>query len=151
MRKSYTAAFKARIVQEVLKGEKTVAQLAAEYQLHPIRMYRWRDIALAGLPSLFTDQTTQAHAAQAAAHEREVQDSTRRLASSRRNSTGSKKVAVLSWAERLSVLDMPDPELSIRTQTALLGLNRTNRCYQPVAPSVDEVALKHQIDAIYTR
>lgn len=74
MRKSYTAAFKAQIVQEVLKEEKTVAQLAAEYQVHPNQIYRWREIALAGLPSLFADHTVQMQAAQTAAHEREVQD-----------------------------------------------------------------------------
>lgn len=73
MRKTYTAAFKAQIVQEVLKEEKTVAQLAAEHHLHPNQIYRWRDIALAGLPSLFADQTAQVQAAQAAAHEQEVQ------------------------------------------------------------------------------
>lgn len=51
--KSYAAAFKAQIIQEVLKEEQTVAQLAAEYQLHPHQIYRWRDIALAGLPLLY--------------------------------------------------------------------------------------------------
>ncbi len=74
MRKSYTAAFKAQIVQEVLKEEKTVAQLAAEYQLHPNQIYRWRDIALAGLPSLFVDQAAQLQAAKDVAHERQLQD-----------------------------------------------------------------------------
>lgn len=74
MRKSYSAAFKAQIVQAVLKEEKTVAQLVAEYHLHPNQIYRWRDIALAGLPSLFADQRAQLQAAQAAAHEREVQE-----------------------------------------------------------------------------
>jgi len=74
MRKSYSAAFKAQIVQEVLKEEKTVAQLAAEYQLHPNQIYRWRDLAMAGLPTLFADQTAQIQAAKDAAHEREVQD-----------------------------------------------------------------------------
>ncbi|HEY0735773.1 MAG TPA: transposase [Herpetosiphonaceae bacterium] len=73
MRKNYTAAFKAQIVQAVLKEEQTVAQLAAEYQVHPNQIYRWREIAIAGLPSLFADQTAQLQAAQAAAHEREVQ------------------------------------------------------------------------------
>lgn len=74
MRKSYSAAFKAQIVQAILKEEQTVAQLAAEYQLHPNQIYRWRDIALAGLPSLFADQSAQLQAAQAAAHEREMQE-----------------------------------------------------------------------------
>jgi transposase-like protein len=74
MRKADTAAFKAQIVQEVLQEEKTVAQRAAEHQLHPNQIYRWRDIALAGPPSLFADQTAQVHVAQALAHEREMQE-----------------------------------------------------------------------------
>jgi putative transposase len=49
------------------------------------------------------------------------------------------------------LLNEADPDLSIRSQTALLGLNRTSLYYRPVAPSSEEVALKHQIDAIYTR
>lgn len=73
MRKTYTAAFKAQIVQEVLKEEKTVAQLAAEHQLHPNQIYRWRDLVLAGLPSLFADQNAQVQVAKDAAHERELQ------------------------------------------------------------------------------
>ena len=53
MRKQYTAAFKARVVQEVLKEEKTVAQIAAEYGVDPKQLkYRGR-LALEGLPRLF--------------------------------------------------------------------------------------------------
>ncbi len=74
MSKSYTATFKAQIVQEVLNEETIVAQLAAEYPLHPNQISRWREIALAGLPNVFVDQRAQVHAAQAAAHEREGQE-----------------------------------------------------------------------------
>jgi len=35
MRKQYSAAFKARVVQELLKEEKTLAQIAAAYEVHP--------------------------------------------------------------------------------------------------------------------
>jgi transposase-like protein len=58
-RKQYTAAFKAKVVQEMLKEEKTVGQLAAEYEMHSNMLYRWRDQALAGLPGLFSDQAAQ--------------------------------------------------------------------------------------------
>ena len=34
MRKQYPAAFKAKVVQELLKEEKTFAQIAAEYEVH---------------------------------------------------------------------------------------------------------------------
>ena len=56
MRKQYTAAFKARVVQELLKEEKTLAQIAAEYEVHPTQLKQWRAVALEGLPSLFEKQ-----------------------------------------------------------------------------------------------
>ncbi len=60
MRKQYTAAFKARVVQEILKEEKTLAQLATEYEVHPTQLKNWRALALEGLPSLFEKQDSTA-------------------------------------------------------------------------------------------
>ncbi len=37
------------------------------------------------------------------------------------------------------------------TQAELLSLNRSGLYYQPVAPSAEEVALKHRIDELYTQ
>lgn len=58
-RTHYTAEFKAKVVKEMLKEEKTVGQLAAEYEVHPNMLYRWRDQVLAGLPSLFSEKAAQ--------------------------------------------------------------------------------------------
>jgi len=58
-RKQYTADFKAKIVKEMLREEKTVGQLASEYEVHSNMLYRWRDQAVAGLPGLFSDQSAQ--------------------------------------------------------------------------------------------
>ena len=40
--------------------------------------------------------------------------------------------------------------MPLRTQAALLSLNRSSLYYVPVPPSPDEVAIKHRIDEIYT-
>jgi putative transposase len=40
--------------------------------------------------------------------------------------------------------------LALATQADLLSLHRTGLYYQPVAPSPEEIALKHRIDEIYT-
>ena len=58
-RKQYSADFKAKVVTEMLREEKTVGQLASEYGVHSNMLYRWRDQVLAGLPSLFKDQSAQ--------------------------------------------------------------------------------------------
>ena len=70
-RKQYTAEFKAKVVKEMLKEEKTIGQLAAEYEVHTHMLYRWRDQALAGLPSLFADQAGQVLAEKEAAWQTE--------------------------------------------------------------------------------
>jgi transposase-like protein len=60
MRKQYSAAFKARVVQELLKEEKTLAQIAAEYKAQPTQLKNWRATPLEGLPGLFERQDSTA-------------------------------------------------------------------------------------------
>jgi putative transposase len=60
MRKQYTPTFKAQLIRELLKEDKTLAQLAAEHGVHPTQFIKWRAIALEGLPSLFTKQDSAA-------------------------------------------------------------------------------------------
>ena len=72
MNKSYTPAFKARLVQELLKETKTIAQLAAEHGIHPNVLGTWKATALQGLPSLF--ERRDSLAAVQAAHEQQVQE-----------------------------------------------------------------------------
>jgi transposase-like protein len=60
MRKQYTSAFKAKVVQELLKEEKTLAQIASEYEVHPTQLKNWRSIALEGMASLFEKQESTA-------------------------------------------------------------------------------------------
>jgi len=55
------------------REEKTVSQLAAEHGIHPNQLYQWRNIALAGLPSLFSGQAVQELAAREAAHAAELE------------------------------------------------------------------------------
>ena len=49
MRKSYSAEFKAKVVRDILKEEKTLSQIAASYEIHPNMAAQWRDQALVGL------------------------------------------------------------------------------------------------------
>ena len=48
------------------------------------------------------------------------------------------------------MVDFGNNELPIITQTKLLSLNRTSLYYKPVPPSAKEIAIKHEIDHIYT-
>jgi len=60
MRKHYSATFKAQVVQELLREDKTIAQTAAEYEVHPTQLNKWKSTALVGLPSLFEEKDSLA-------------------------------------------------------------------------------------------
>ena len=74
MRNSYSPEFKAKIVREVLREDKTLSQVAAAYGLHPNLVAQWRDQALAGLSGLFSRSKETEWATKEAAHEREKQE-----------------------------------------------------------------------------
>lgn len=54
MRKRYADTFKAEVVLELLKEEKTVAQIASERHVHPNQIYEWQALVLRDLATLFT-------------------------------------------------------------------------------------------------
>ena len=56
MRKRYSAEFKAKVALETVKGEKTLSELASQYQVHPNQIRQWKQAFLAGLPDIFSDR-----------------------------------------------------------------------------------------------
>lgn len=52
-RRNHDAAFKARVVLEAVKGERTVSDLAAEYGAHPTMIHKWKRFLLEGASGIF--------------------------------------------------------------------------------------------------
>jgi putative transposase len=61
-----------------------------------------------------------------------------------------RKVAVLSHAERHQMVEQGCDALPLSIQAALLQISRSSLYDTPVSPSPEEVAIKHQIDELYT-
>ena len=64
-RKQYPSSLKAKIVLEVLRETKTITELASEHQIHPNLITKWKQAAVADLPTLFergavTDEKAEA-------------------------------------------------------------------------------------------
>ena len=53
MKKVYSSAFKAQVVLELLKEEKSLVQLSSEHGIHVTVLRDWKTIALKHLASLF--------------------------------------------------------------------------------------------------
>ena len=56
MRRQFTPTQKAAVALAALKGDKTINQVASEYEVNPTQVKQWRDAAKAALPEAFTDK-----------------------------------------------------------------------------------------------
>lgn len=52
-RRKHSPEFKARIALEAIKGIKTISQIAAENQLHPVQVTQWKNQMLEAAPGAF--------------------------------------------------------------------------------------------------
>ncbi len=60
-RRNHSAAFKARIAMEAVRGIKTVAEIAAENSLHPTQVTTWKTDLVKGAPELFDRKNAPDH------------------------------------------------------------------------------------------
>jgi putative transposase len=55
-RTTYSADFKAKLALEVIKGHRTLAEIASEAQVHPNLLTQWKRQLLESLPTVFSDK-----------------------------------------------------------------------------------------------
>ena len=53
-RKQYTAAFKARVALEAVKGQRTVQELGSAYGIHPNQITNWKKQLISEAAEIFT-------------------------------------------------------------------------------------------------
>jgi transposase-like protein len=58
-RRRFSAAFKARVALEAIRGQKTAAELAGEYQVHPSQITQWKKQLLGAAQEVFGDAAGQ--------------------------------------------------------------------------------------------
>lgn len=74
MRRQFTPTQKATIALAALKGDKTINQVASEYEVNPTQVKQWRDAAKAALPEAFTDKRKRSGGETATATQSQVDE-----------------------------------------------------------------------------
>lgn len=62
-RKRYSADFKSKVALEAIKGEQTLAELAAKYEIHHTMIAQWKRQAIEGMAATFSGKTETAPSA----------------------------------------------------------------------------------------
>ena len=58
-RRTFSGAFKAKVALAAVRGDKTTAELASEYEVHGNQVSAWKKQLLEGVPGLFADARTR--------------------------------------------------------------------------------------------
>ncbi|MEN8904686.1 MAG: hypothetical protein ABF289_01865 [Clostridiales bacterium] len=59
-RKSYEASYKAQVVLDLLKEEKTLSQISSEYKLSTSVISKWKNIMIRNIEKVFEDGSSKA-------------------------------------------------------------------------------------------
>ena len=69
-RRRFTAAFKAKVALEALRGDRAIQEIAARHKVHPNQVSTWKRQAMDGLGEVFSNGAERA----GRDHEAEVRD-----------------------------------------------------------------------------
>ena len=145
-RRKHSPAFKAKVALEAVKGEDTVAQLAARYQVHPSQIQAWKKALTAGAAGVFSNGQEQKASSDAALIARLYQEIGQLKVE---RDFLSEQVRSMSLAQRRGMVDREHLLLSIARQCALLGVARSSLYYRPREASGENLALMQALDRQY--
>jgi len=153
-RKSYSADFKAKLVLEVLEGEKTINEIASHYEVLPVSLKNWKKQFLENM-SLAFDKSTVVKEYK---DEIEILQRDKDLIAKKLGETivekeflEGKLVSLVSSKERKVLVDTKH-DLSLNRQCKLLHVSKSVLYYNPVKPfSTDgDLRLLDAINNIYS-
>ena len=153
-RKSFSADFKAKLVLEVLEGEKTVNEIASQYKVLPASLKSWKKQFLENMSLAFDNSTVVKEYKDEIEELKKSKDSmAKKLGETivEKDFLVEKLVSLASSKERKNLLDTK-LNLSLNKQCKLLHIGKSSLYYQPKKPfsTGGELKLLDAINNIYS-
>ncbi|MEE4016092.1 IS3 family transposase [Roseibium sp. FZY0029] len=146
-RRNFSDAFKAKVALEALRGDKTIQEIAAKYQVHPNQVSTWKRQAVEGMADVLarggkSEGPTEAEV-------KELHAKIGRL--SVENDFLAPRAQEVSPAKKKAMIRRDHPDLSISQQCKLVKLSRAAFYYMPVGVSGATLELMKAIDRAFTK
>jgi len=133
-RRVYSTEFKTKIVLEVLKGDKTLNEIASENNITPKNIQNWKKIFLANAEvAMEPARAVKEYKEEISQKEQEIEELQKQLGKSIIEKEWlAKKLNSLGLSSKKSLVEPKLKDISITRQCELLLLNRSNLYYEPI-------------------
>ncbi len=146
-KRNHFPAFKARVALEALRGEKTVAEIAKQSDVHPNQATAWKNELLQRAAEMFGGTAAESGGVDAE-EVRELHAKIGELTVER--DFFSARARLHPRTERAEMIDQ-GAELAMKRQCELLDLNRTGVYYAPRPVPGEDLQLMRRIDELHLR
>ena len=153
-RKSFSADFKAKLVLEVLEGEKTINEIASQYKVLPVSLKSWKKQFVENMSLAFDKSTVvKEYKEQIEVLQKDKDMIAKKLGETivEKEFLEGKLVSLASSKERKSLLNTK-LNMSINKQCKLLQINKSSLYYRAIKPfsTGKEIKLLDAINNIYS-
>lgn len=153
-RKTYSADFKAKLVLEVLEGEKTINEIASKYEVLPVSLKNWKKQFLENMSLAFDKSTVvKEYKDEIETLQKDKDNMAKKVGelTLERDFAVEKLVSLASSKERKVLVDAKH-NLSLNKQCQLLHVSKSSFYYQPNKPfsTGGELKLLDAINNIYS-
>jgi putative transposase len=154
-RTTYSAEFKAKVVLELLEGEKTLNEIATKYELLPKNLQNWKKQFVENAFLAFDKSAVSKEYKEEIEKLKKAKDATSKKLGEvivERDFVVGKLKSLVSSSIRAKATNTK-LKLSLNRQLQLLSVSKTAHYYEPVIPfsSDEDIKLLNMIDIIHTK
>ena len=153
-RKTYSADFKAKLVLKVLEGEKTLNEIASEYEILPKNLQNWKKQFLENMSLAFDKSTVvKEYKTEIETLQKDKDNMAKKVGelTLERDFLEGKLVSLVSSKSRKTFIDT-EHNLSLNKQCKVLNIAKSTLYYEPVKKfsSDEDIKLLNMINDIYS-